>query len=481
MRPAPGPSSIGDSAQAQFVDHARRASSANAVGPPSDSTAGQPALGAARRAPRRARRRRRRSRRRRPARASAARCIGRRGSRRSARSCARRRRRRTASALGSRRSDRLITATGSCSDSPCARRTARRRSLSVHRAYPSPRRCRRRPARRRRGRAARRTPCCPRASAGRPTGPAPAPRRRRRADEVARSPPDGSQPGAYQLVQVDVVRASGHSARIRQLSGRTVGQRPVASSRPASDSMVETGRRGRTKKACDRCRVPQRVENTLDAALDQALAVQRPVVLAYLDRAQRKDPTLTPAAAGRRASNGSTWPPSSASAARPAPRPPCPASGTADVGGHRRRRDHRVRVRVRHVRAGPGRAARDAGQRPGGPPRAGARRCCSATAARPRWTGGGRRRTGTGRRSLDPRHLARTRSPASTRSSGRMLLGRVRRPAGRTAARPGAAAGHRRGDRRRRQRRARPRRDRLGTQGLRPAARPSRSSVVDAR
>jgi hypothetical protein len=37
------------------------------------------------------------------------------------------------------------------------------------------------------------------------------------------------------------------------------------------------------------------VENTLDAALDRALAVQRPVVLAYLHRAQRKDPTLTPA------------------------------------------------------------------------------------------------------------------------------------------------------------------------------------------
>jgi hypothetical protein len=41
--------------------------------------------------------------------------------------------------------------------------------------------------------------------------------------------------------------------------------------------------------------VPPGVERTLDAALDKALTVQRPVVQAYLDRVRRKHPELTPA------------------------------------------------------------------------------------------------------------------------------------------------------------------------------------------
>ncbi|WP_375475645.1 hypothetical protein [uncultured Jatrophihabitans sp.] len=41
--------------------------------------------------------------------------------------------------------------------------------------------------------------------------------------------------------------------------------------------------------------VPQVVEQALDAALDRALAVQRPVVLAHLDRVRRKHPATTPA------------------------------------------------------------------------------------------------------------------------------------------------------------------------------------------
>ena len=40
--------------------------------------------------------------------------------------------------------------------------------------------------------------------------------------------------------------------------------------------------------------VPGRVETTLDAALDRALAVQRPVVLAYLERVRAKNPAMTP-------------------------------------------------------------------------------------------------------------------------------------------------------------------------------------------
>lgn len=42
-------------------------------------------------------------------------------------------------------------------------------------------------------------------------------------------------------------------------------------------------------------RVPGSVERALDAALDRALAIQRPVVLAYLDRVRAKRPEATPA------------------------------------------------------------------------------------------------------------------------------------------------------------------------------------------
>ena len=41
--------------------------------------------------------------------------------------------------------------------------------------------------------------------------------------------------------------------------------------------------------------VPVPVERALDAALDKALAIQRPVVLAYLDRARGRRPDATPA------------------------------------------------------------------------------------------------------------------------------------------------------------------------------------------
>lgn len=41
--------------------------------------------------------------------------------------------------------------------------------------------------------------------------------------------------------------------------------------------------------------VPGSIERTLDAALDKALAVQRPVVVAYLDRARRRRPGASPA------------------------------------------------------------------------------------------------------------------------------------------------------------------------------------------
>lgn len=41
--------------------------------------------------------------------------------------------------------------------------------------------------------------------------------------------------------------------------------------------------------------VPGSVERVLDVALDKALAIQRPVVLGYLDRARRRRPTATPA------------------------------------------------------------------------------------------------------------------------------------------------------------------------------------------
>ncbi|HET6877026.1 MAG TPA: hypothetical protein VFH38_05815 [Jatrophihabitans sp.] len=41
--------------------------------------------------------------------------------------------------------------------------------------------------------------------------------------------------------------------------------------------------------------VPQRVEQALDAALDTALRIQRPVVLAYIDRLRARHPGITPA------------------------------------------------------------------------------------------------------------------------------------------------------------------------------------------
>lgn len=41
--------------------------------------------------------------------------------------------------------------------------------------------------------------------------------------------------------------------------------------------------------------LPARVEQTLDSALDKALSVQRPAVLAYLDRTRSKNPRMTPA------------------------------------------------------------------------------------------------------------------------------------------------------------------------------------------
>ncbi len=51
--------------------------------------------------------------------------------------------------------------------------------------------------------------------------------------------------------------------------------------------MVKEGKR--------RIPVPPAAERALDTALDRALAVQRPVVLNYLDRVRRRRPDLTPA------------------------------------------------------------------------------------------------------------------------------------------------------------------------------------------
>jgi hypothetical protein len=50
--------------------------------------------------------------------------------------------------------------------------------------------------------------------------------------------------------------------------------------------------------------VPPALERTLDAALDRALAVQRPVVLAYLDRVHRRHPEMTPADVVRQLERG---------------------------------------------------------------------------------------------------------------------------------------------------------------------------------
>jgi hypothetical protein len=53
---------------------------------------------------------------------------------------------------------------------------------------------------------------------------------------------------------------------------------------------------GRTDKSGRRAvPVPAPVERALDAALDKALAVQRPVVLGYLDRIRRRHPEMSPA------------------------------------------------------------------------------------------------------------------------------------------------------------------------------------------
>jgi hypothetical protein len=52
---------------------------------------------------------------------------------------------------------------------------------------------------------------------------------------------------------------------------------------------------GKAKSQRRRIPVPPGVERTLDAALDKALTVQRPIVQGYLDRVRRNDPELTPA------------------------------------------------------------------------------------------------------------------------------------------------------------------------------------------
>jgi len=57
-------------------------------------------------------------------------------------------------------------------------------------------------------------------------------------------------------------------------------------------------RRGR------RIPVPPQVERALDAALDRALAIQRPVVLGYLDRVRRRRPDMTPAQVVRQLERG---------------------------------------------------------------------------------------------------------------------------------------------------------------------------------
>lgn len=49
------------------------------------------------------------------------------------------------------------------------------------------------------------------------------------------------------------------------------------------------------RKQLRRVPVPQRVELMLDAALDKALGIQRPVVLAYLERVRARHPGITPA------------------------------------------------------------------------------------------------------------------------------------------------------------------------------------------
>src|SRR6478672_8995649 len=48
-------------------------------------------------------------------------------------------------------------------------------------------------------------------------------------------------------------------------------------------------------KSTSRVPVPKSVERALDSALDRALTIQRPAVVAYLDRVRRRDPEATPA------------------------------------------------------------------------------------------------------------------------------------------------------------------------------------------
>jgi hypothetical protein len=50
----------------------------------------------------------------------------------------------------------------------------------------------------------------------------------------------------------------------------------------------------RVRSRLPRIPVPARVENGLDAALDKALAVQRPAVLAYVRRTRSRNPGMTP-------------------------------------------------------------------------------------------------------------------------------------------------------------------------------------------
>ena len=49
------------------------------------------------------------------------------------------------------------------------------------------------------------------------------------------------------------------------------------------------------RRKTSRIPVPSSVERTLDAALDRALAIQRPVVVAYVDRIRARHPTASPA------------------------------------------------------------------------------------------------------------------------------------------------------------------------------------------
>jgi len=62
--------------------------------------------------------------------------------------------------------------------------------------------------------------------------------------------------------------------------------------------------KGKAQRRRRRLPVPRPVERGLDAALDTALTIQRPVVLAYLDRVQRRHPGRTPADVVRQLERG---------------------------------------------------------------------------------------------------------------------------------------------------------------------------------